>query len=145
MVGFLLCAWFTFSFSSFCDVSRGTSYNHLQLLILSYTTAGPIKAYCFSLSDNLLHSGAPSAQVTPSFSNIPKSLPPGQIPYFQDLWMTGDYDLSLLLDQCNSIHAASVAWYAQETLPLNNQPSTGGVRSSCASVPITSEAAQTLL
>lgn len=66
MDGFHLCklTWLTFSFCSFRDVSWGTPYNCLQPLMLSYSTAGHTKANCFSLSGNLLHTGASSVQVT---------------------------------------------------------------------------------
>lgn len=54
----------TFSFSSFCDLLQGNPYNHFLSLMLPFNMTKPSvnRAFCFSLSDNLLCSGASSAR-----------------------------------------------------------------------------------
>ena len=105
------------------------------------------RAYHFSLSSSLLYRGASSVCVTSSSGTIPKYLPSGQFVITSNIpgWLGLPVQARCVINANHLLHVASVAWCVEGTLPLNTQPSTGsqGARRSCASVLITSEAAQT--
>lgn len=122
----------------------GTLNNCLQPLMLSYSTAGPMKAHCFSFPGNLLHSGASSAEVTvlrwhfQFFASWPDRPLPGFLEII--IWAYGLISATQFMQhQLHDLYRRPSSWIISTALAAEVSGR------DVLQVPITSEAAQTFL